>query len=233
MSAEDHALARKVLQRASERDPENGHVLAMLTHITLDEEEYDYNPLPDPLDRALETAQKAVRLEPNSDRTNFALSRAYFAKGQITAALASGERAIQISPNAHLRLMGRAEQLALSGDWKEGVDILEKLYLQDGFQLNPLMLVLFFERYKNKDFRGAIKILHGLAKPRLWTTQVYLAATHGQLGNITEAKSAVLQLASLRPKFEKEIDKDLKKWAAVEGLIEELKEGLRKAGLAV
>ena len=50
---------------------------------------------------------------------------------------------------------------------------------------------------------------------------------------MTEAANAILQLKSLRPHFEKEIEKDLERIFSVEGLPEDLKDGRRKAGLAV
>ena len=233
MTPEDHLRAREVIQRASERDPNNGHVWSMLTHVCLDEIILGLNTLPDSVDRAFDAAQKAVRLDPNSDRTHYALARAYFAKGENAAAFAEGERAIQISPNAGIRLTGHGEHLAYSGQWEEGMKFIEKVYARNepgpGFQL----LVVFVDRYRKEEFEEAVKIIHKMTLPQLWVTHLCLAAVHGQLENKRDAENALAQLKILRPAFENDPRGDLKRCFHLDEVVEDLVDGLRKAGLDI
>ena len=232
-AAEDYLLALEVIERASERDPKNGHVLAMLTHITLDGYAFGYSNAPDPLDRAYEAAQTAVRLDPNSDRTHFALARAYFTRGETAAALSSGERTLQINPNSSLRLTGYAQHLALSGKWEQGIEMLEKQFLRPEYHSNISYIFLFFDRYKNKNYEEAIKIILRMSLPHLWVTHMCLAAAHTESGNAKQAENALSKLTTLRPNFEKEAKSDIKRVFYLDEIVDELMNGLRKAGLNI
>ena len=233
MAPEDHLQAREVIERASERDSDNGHVWALLAHVCVDEFRYGYNELTNPLDRALEAAQKAVKLDPNSDRTHFALARAYFCRGEIAAALAEGERAIQISPNTGARLIGHGEHLAYSGNWEEGIKLVEKVWERNDPGAGITYLILFANHYKNEEFEEALKIVHKIAMPQAWITHVCLAAAHGQTQNSKEADAALAQLKILRPEFQDNARDHLKRNFPSEDIVEALLDGLRKAGLDI
>ena len=126
VSPELHIQSREVIERAAERDPENGDVLALITHVYLNEFSVGYNPSQTILDQAVTAAQRAVELEPNSDRTHAALMRAYFYQGKVPAALSEGERALKINPHHPIRLVQHGYNLALSGNWDEGLSLYKK-----------------------------------------------------------------------------------------------------------
>ena len=185
------------------------------------------------MDRAYGAAQKAVRLDPNSDRTHFALARAYFMRGETTAALAAGERTLKINPNSAIRQIGYGEHLALSGKWEQGIEIMEKAFVRPEFHPGLGYLMLFFDRYKKENYEEAIKIVHRMAQPHLWLTHMCLAAAHAESGNPKEAESALAKLIDLRPHFEKEARSDIGRNFYLDEIVEELMTGLRKAGLDV
>ena len=55
-----HAEVRDGLERVVKSDPGYADAWAWLCHIYIDEYRWDYNPRPDPLDRALDAARRAV-----------------------------------------------------------------------------------------------------------------------------------------------------------------------------
>lgn len=233
MAPEDRLQTREVIELAAERDPDNGHVWSLLAHMCIDEFRFGNKTLADPLDRALEAAQKAVKLDPNSDRTHFALANAYFCRGESAAALVEGERAIQISPNSQIRICGHGVHLAYSGNWEEGIKIVEKVWERNEPGPGLMYLILFANHYKSEAFEEALKIVHKVALPQLWITQVCLAAAYGQMQNSKEADTALAQLKVLRPEFQNNARGDLKRTFPSEDVVDALLDGLRKAGLDI
>jgi predicted RNA polymerase sigma factor len=78
-------------------------------------------------------------------------------------------------------------------------------------------------------------VLEGAARvnmPSYFHTHAMRAAALGQLGRRDEAKKAVQDLLALRPDFAAAARQEYAKWYDAE-LIEQLVDGLRKAGLEI
>jgi hypothetical protein len=68
--------------------------------------------------------------------------------------------------------------------------------------------------------------------PGFWRTNVAFAAVYGQLGEVEAAHKAVRELLALKPDFAVIAREELEKWWRPE-LVEQLIDGLRKAGLEI
>jgi adenylate cyclase len=122
--------------------------------------------------------------------------------------------------------------IAYSGDWERGCALALR-----STQLNPhhpgwYWFPLFFNAYRQRDYRGALDVALKINMPNFWRSQFALAVAYGQLGEQDAARNAVRELLAIKPNFAMVAREELRKWWDAE-LTEHLIEGLRKAGLEI
>src|SRR5215204_3926220 len=126
VSRADHALARDCLEAVVGANPSYHLGYALLTGFYLLEHSAGLNPRPDPLDRALRAAKRAVELAPQSARAHFAMMNALYARGDPEAALKEGHLSIALNPyNSDLVAELGARYIRL-GRYPEGLALLDR-----------------------------------------------------------------------------------------------------------
>ncbi len=94
-----HSAARKCFVDRIKDHPGNAALHAQLTYLHLEEFRHGYNLLPgDPLARALDEAQIAVRLAPASARSHQALLAALFSRRDMEGAWRAANEALALNP---------------------------------------------------------------------------------------------------------------------------------------
>lgn len=78
LTSEEHATVRRILERALRESPDHADSWAMLAMMYIVEYSDSYNALPNPLERALAAAQRAVDLAPSHVRGYYSLAWVYF-----------------------------------------------------------------------------------------------------------------------------------------------------------
>jgi adenylate cyclase len=81
MSLQTYRPTRDCLEKAAKVDPDYPAVWTYLSLIYRSEYVFDYDPRPGAMDRALEAAQRAVKLAPDDASSHSALARAHFFRG--------------------------------------------------------------------------------------------------------------------------------------------------------
>jgi adenylate cyclase len=132
-SATNHALVRGCLLSRINDNPNLGSLHAQLAFLHLEEQRHGYNPLPgDPLDRALESARRAVALAPTSARSHQALLAAHFSRREVDPAWRAAGEAMQLNPfDADITADVGARHIQ-SGHYEKGLSMLEQ-----ALDLNP------------------------------------------------------------------------------------------------
>lgn len=96
---QSHLDIRACLEAETRRPGQAAAAYAQLTYVHLEEYRLGYNPLPgNPVDRALESALKAVELAPSSARAQEALLAAHFTRREEPEAWMAMSRALQLNP---------------------------------------------------------------------------------------------------------------------------------------
>jgi TolB-like protein len=135
LSREAHAVVRDCMERAIARLPGDATTWAMLSILYLDEDRFKFNPKQGEkpaMERALNSAEHAVALEPDNTRALQAQMTALFFTNRIKEAFGVGERALAINPN-DTELMGEfGTRVAYSGDWARGAELIDR-----AISLNP------------------------------------------------------------------------------------------------
>ena len=97
LSKENHLRARESLERAIEIDPEFDEAWAHLSWIYTDEWVWEFNPLPDSMQRALDAALHAIQLSPKNYHNHWLLSRVHYFMKDQERFLSSSRRALELN----------------------------------------------------------------------------------------------------------------------------------------
>jgi adenylate cyclase len=232
VSPEEHAAARAGLERAVQLAPTYAYAWALLSMTICDEYAFGFNPQPDPLERALHAARRAVELDSSGHRGYQALALVLFYRREIQAFRTAAEKALALNPMDGCNIAHLGSFIAYAGEWQRGCALVEH-----ALQLNPnhpgwYWFPLCFSAYTKRDYHGALNYALKINLPGLYSAHLVLAAAYGQLGQREEAAKAVQELLTLRPDIAMIIRPGLAMRFDFE-LVEHLIDGLRKAGLEI
>jgi len=230
VTPEEHAIARDALERAVQVAPTYAYAWAMLSMVNSAEYDLGFNPKPEPLERALQAARRAVELDSAGHRGYQALALVLFLRREIQAFRTAAERAIALNPMDGCNVAQLGAYIAYAGEWDRGCALVEH-----AVQLNPnhpgwYWFPLSFNAYRKGDYSGALKFALKINLPGFYGTHMALAAAYGKLGQRDEAAKAVQDLLKLRPNSASVTRSALQARYEPE-FVEHLIEGLRNAGL--
>ncbi len=232
VSPEEHAIARDALERAVEVSPTYAYAWALLALCIKDEFESGFNPKPDPLERMMKAARRAVELDSSGHRGYHALALAHFYRKEIPAFRTAADRAIALNPLDGCNVAHLGSFIAYAGEWERGCGLVER-----ALQLNPnhpgwFWFPLAMNAYRKGDYQAALGYALKINLPNFLWTHTLLAGIYGQLGQPEEAGKAVQELLRLNPQAAQII---LAAWRSRYDpeLVTRLLEGLRKAGLDI
>jgi TolB-like protein/class 3 adenylate cyclase len=229
---EDLAEVRNCLERAVQQAPGNADCWAMLSLMYANEYGHWDNAGPDSLDRALRAARTAVEAAPLHSLPYYALAQALFFQREIPACRVAAERAVSLNPmdGATAAFMGML--IAYGGDWERGCTLSDK-----GSQLNPnhpgwYRYPAWHDAYRKKEYGKALDVALRLNAPQNYYTHAVLAICYAQLDRMEEAHKALRDMLALKPNYA-EVARELHgRWIEPD-LVEQLMDGLRKAGLEI
>jgi TolB-like protein len=228
LSAELHAEARDLLERAVELDPLSADAHALLANVYLGEHRFDMNPRPNPVGRALVHALAATQLDPQNAYARCWLAIVHFFRGENDKFEKESQLAIGLNPNDPETLADVGHYLTYMGEFERGTELTRRAQ-----QLNPLHPGWYhfsFARrhYHEKAYEQVLSDVETVGLPHFYWTHLLNAASQGQLGR-PEASESLARIFELKPNFSARVE--LQKWNAAPKDLEHILEGLRKAGL--
>ncbi len=232
VSPAEHTVARTALERAVKASPNYAYAWAMLAFLIADEYAFAFNPQPDPLERSLQAARRAVELDSSGHRGYQALANVLFYRREIQAFRTAAEKAIALNPMDGCNIAQLGALIAYGGEWERGCALVEQ-----ALQLNPnhpgwYWFAPCFNAYRKRDYDSALSLGLKINLPSLYSTHMVLAAIYGQLGQRDEAAKAVQELLKLRPNIGSIVRPALSTRFDPE-FSQHLIDGLRKAGLEI
>jgi TolB-like protein/Tfp pilus assembly protein PilF len=232
VTPEEHAVARRTLERATGEASDYADGWAMLSLMYAVEFADDFNPEPDPLDRALTAAQRAVHLATTHALGHYALAFVYFLRKENASFRAAAERALALNPmdGSVMGILGLLIEHA--GESERGCQLVDT-----AMQLNPNFSGLFrfpafMRAYDHGRYAEALELAVRINMPNYFYAHAARAAALGQLGQLDAAKKELRELLTLRPDFAAAAHRDFSKWYDADR-VEHMIEGLSKAGLGV
>jgi TolB-like protein/DNA-binding winged helix-turn-helix (wHTH) protein/tetratricopeptide (TPR) repeat protein len=228
LSAEMHAEARELLERAVELDPLSADAHALLANVYLGEHRFEMNPRENPIGRALVHALAATRLDPQNAYARCWLAIVHFFRGENDKFEKEAELALSLNPSDPETLADVGHYLAFMGEFERGTELSRRAQ-----QLNPLHPSWYhfsFARlhYHQEAYEKVISDVQKIGLPHFYWTHLLDGASKGQLGR-PDASESLVRIFEIKPNFSARVE--LQKWNAAPKDLEHIMEGLRKAGL--
>jgi len=177
--------------------------------------------------RGADEARRAVLAEPNLASSHQALAFALLDAGDGRGALAEAE--IALSLGGPLMLTGMVT--ALAGGWERGVAVLCKHMEAIEHYPGNAHHALALDAYRRGEHAAALAEAEAIATPNLAWDPLDRAVALARLGRLPEARAAARALTALLPGIARDPRAYLARITTDAGLVDDLVEGLRLAGI--
>ncbi|MGD9561602.1 MAG: tetratricopeptide repeat protein [Pyrinomonadaceae bacterium] len=235
IAPDEHAVVRAILERAVKQAPGNADAWALLAMLYGEEHRFGFNPQPDPLGRALQAAHRAVETAPANHFAWLALAQALYFRREFDAFRDAAENVLRLNPMDGAAAEYLGHLFAFGGEWERGCALAEKARALNPNHPGWYWHVHFLDAFRKGEYREALTFISKDGVRRGGANlfrQTQLAAIYGQLGEFETANKVLKEVLSIDPNIADTVRGALEKWYRRE-LVDQLIDGLRKAGLAV
>jgi TolB-like protein/class 3 adenylate cyclase len=201
LTKETNILARQMLQRAIDLDPQFAAAYALLGLIQSQEWTQGWSQHPHPLEHAFELAQKAIALDETLPLGYAIMAEVYLHKNKHEKAIAAQQKAIALSPNDADGIAGLGGILTWAGRPEETIELVKK-----AMRLNPMypteyLWNLGHAYYLMGRIEEAVETLNRARdrSPEYIPVIGYLAASYTELGQMEEAQTQAENFNWLNP----------------------------------
>jgi TolB-like protein len=236
LAPEQFGAVRECLERTVEAEPDYAEALSSLAlmyvdayRFKLDKGTIEFEPLP----RALELAQQAVDLAPDSVHGYKALQLVYWLMHDVERSLETAARGFALNPNDSEIMAEFGGRMYLTGQWAKGLPLVKEAFARNPAQPGLYRVVLFLDHYFNGRFEDALGEAKKMDLPGVIHMHVAQAMAYAQLGRMQEAAAALERVLAIDPAYGEHVVQDLEGRNVHPDIITAAVEGLRKAGLPV
>jgi TolB-like protein/Flp pilus assembly protein TadD len=231
ITAEAHLAALECLESTVKADPDYADAWAALSEIYAEMHALGFNPRDDPLDLALEAAERAVALDSKSQHAQWALAYAYFQRRDLENYIAAVDKTVSLNPNDAYYLGYAGWAIAFSGQWERGRALVEKAIKLSQYYPGWWHYPLVIEQYHKGEYERAIAEAQKLDLPDFFWTPLMYAAIYAQMGRSTEAETQLAEALRQNPDLAVRPRHYLGNYIFPDEVIERIMDGLHKAGL--
>jgi adenylate cyclase len=224
-----HAIARELLERAVNLDSRYSRAYRELSWNYLDEFRFGYNARPDPLDRALQAARKAVELAPDDAMAHWILAKIHFFRKELPQFTTQTEKALALNPNQAELLADVAVHILWLGRIDEAHDLTRKAMQLDPHPPGWYYFTVAFCQYMRGSDELALVALEQANMPGFYIYHAWRTMTLGRLGRIEEARKAAQETLRLKPGFS--VEQHYRRYNLSEDILRQFLEGLPGTGL--
>ncbi len=194
-------IALNALERAVAADPECGQVWTTRARLFAIIHALEIPGFDRPLDTALASALKGLRLMPYDQRAHGIVAFIHLLRNDLKAGRVEAERALELGPDTLFILDGLGYMLTLMGEWERGRALIEKVIRLNPFYSNYVHYALWLDWIRQGDYDRAFQETMKLNRPADFWDHLTKAATFGLLGRIGEGRRSVTELLERKPDF--------------------------------
>jgi TolB-like protein len=221
------------LEKATEIDPENALVWAVLGEIYTDFHVHQDPLIKNALERAEKCAAKALNLDPLCQHAHHLKAYIALQKGDIDAVVEACNRVVELNPNNSYLIGLAGFWLALVGKYEAG-----KIILRRAMELNPYYPpyfhhAFFLDHYRKGEYLPALAEAEKFIMPEYYWDPLDKAIALSALGRISEAQQKLSELQHLTPNFDANPDEFLSAFVLDDHLRRDMLVNLSKIGLTI
>jgi tetratricopeptide (TPR) repeat protein len=192
---------------------------------------FGFNPLPDSLDRALTAAQRAVETNRTSQLAYEALAMTHFLRRDLAAFRPAADRATSLNTRNSNTFAYLGNLLVFIREFEKGTTLTRK-----AMELNPhhagwFHFALIWDHYGRGEYDKVLEHTNRVNMPGFFWPPLIIASVCGELGRTSEATTALNELLTIDPDFAAHARQYIEPWLYATGFIDQIMDGLRKAGL--
>jgi adenylate cyclase len=225
---------RDCLERTIRADPNYAEAFACLSLVYSNAHRFGHSLGPlgfDLRERALELANRAIELAPNSSWSHYARSVAHWFANDISASISALEIGRELNPNDTSILAELGQRYAFLMQWDKAVPLLETAFERNPAQPGMYRIGMFLYHLAHGRFEEALHEGRRVHAPSVLYGHVAIAIAAAELGRKQEAAEAVRRILEIDPFYGDRVVRDLEIRNLHEVLIAQVVGGLRKAGL--
>lgn len=222
---------RQALEATILRDPDYAEAFACLSQVYTDILRFGINPGPDPAERALLLARRAIELAPNSSRSHHALSRVYWFCGEIDASFEELAIARMLNANDTGILADLGQQHAVMAHWDLAMPLLEEAFARNPGLPSSYRIGFALFHFAHGRFEEALAEAHKIDVSGVIYGHMMVAACAIRLGRTGEAARAVGNILAVDPHYADHAVADLARRNVDVGLAATVLDALGDAGL--
>jgi len=227
---------RRALECAVAAEPDYGEAWACLSRLQIDAARFGYRIEGDPpaaamVNRAIESARRAIGLSPRSSQCFLALGLAYWFKGDVEGSLAALTTGLDLNPNDTETMAELGLRECLRMDWDAGVPRILTAYDRNpALPPNHRIGIAAWHVAQGRYQDAQDELVRMSAVTNLYRT-ILLAITHHALGEAALSRAAIGAILRVDPCCGTRVVADLAARNLHPDLIALIADGLAAAGL--
>jgi tetratricopeptide (TPR) repeat protein len=231
-----HKRARQCFERLTVLDPGFAVGFSYLAALYVREHLYGVDAhaadLP-PLERALRAARRGVELDPESARAYEMLSFTLFARRELAAAFAAGDKAIERNKYDMRSIGGYGQRLVAIGKIDQGMNMLVRAGEEGGIRPAVDQFYLFLGSYLRDDAEAAAFHAGQLTSDTFPLGLLARALVAGAAGEHDAARAALDRLVAFNPAWRDDPRGELEKFFPAAFIVDRLTAGLAAVSTAL
>jgi len=235
LSHTEHDRARACLEQLTAVDPSFAVGYTFLALIYGREYQHGLGARPGdtpPLDRALRVVRRSLELNPASARTYVVLMVVLFHRGEVTEALAAGEKAMALNKYDMLAPAELGGRLILLGETGRGLGLMRQAAEFSAIRPAWQHYYIFMGAYLGGDLKEAAYQAGQITADNYASTHLVRALLAVSAGDGERARQAAERLTALQPDWRKAPRRELAKLSPSPQVQQRLARDLAKAGIA-
>lgn len=232
---DQHVRARTCLEQLIAVHPDFISGFSYLAALYFREFQYGYaGQMGDPamLDKALAMARRAIELKPESSRAYQILFGVLFARHEIAAAFAAGDKALALNKYDTTILSDYGGRLIMVGEVKRGMDMLQKAGEFGIVRPSWHHFYMFLGSYINADLTNMVHHATQITNEDYPLGLVARALAATAAGDRERAIRSIERLKTVSPAWGTDLRGELDKFFPIAELADRLARDLARAGLA-